>query len=190
MRHRDASIMAGNQTIKQSYEAHDPWNNMKAEQRDFMEGRIEKVLHHLGNGWRGNIKRAPLILWRAFLLPSRFPLQLADSLSTGSLHHIQEHDYIPFTRLQALDQIGRSVVERLVAESEAALDGAQEWKAWLVRIATSHFGKIWHKESVAEAKAEGLSGRLRIDEWGALMLVRTVFPTSLALLLTRFFFFG
>ena len=79
-----------------------------------------------------------------------------------------------FTVVNSLDQIGRSVVERMVMEGEAAALGAQEWKQWMYRVASSHFAKVWGTHSVEEVKAEGLCGRLRIDEWGALMLVSTV----------------
>ena len=62
---RDESILAGNQTIYEAYAEHDTWDNMKSDQRDWMEGRIGDVLQYVGNGWKGSVK-APLILWRAF----------------------------------------------------------------------------------------------------------------------------
>ncbi|KAL8280436.1 hypothetical protein RQP46_007084 [Phenoliferia psychrophenolica] len=146
---RDAAIAAGNTTFLEGYAKHDVWNNMKEDQRDWMEGRIQEVIEYIGNGWRDSVK-APLILWR-------------------SLHHIQSHEQLPFTRVQALDQIGRSVVERLVREGEAAVKGAGEWKAWLA-LAASRVGRKWRGDSLEVTQAKGLSSRLRIDEWGALML--------------------
>ncbi|KAL8278425.1 hypothetical protein RQP46_009115 [Phenoliferia psychrophenolica] len=147
---RDMGIISGNMTIPAAFEQFSTWNNMKAEQREWMEGRIETVIRKIGKAWSDTAATPPRILWR-------------------SLHHTREQDSIPFTRAQTLDQIGRSVVERLVAEGEAAAAGALQWKAWLKRT-SSRVGRKWSGAPEAEIISEDLSDRLRIDEWGALML--------------------
>ncbi|KAM0751854.1 hypothetical protein T439DRAFT_220717 [Meredithblackwellia eburnea MCA 4105] len=149
---RDALIREGKLTTEQAYHDYDVWNNMKKDQRDWMESRIFTVLKHVANGWsdgEGRVKR-PRILWRA-------------------LHHIKEHHNIPFSRLHSLDQIGRSVVQRLVNEGRAAEKGEQSWKAW-VRKASAKVGLKWKGEKESEALRLGLGHRLRVDEWGSLMI--------------------
>ena len=60
-------------------------------------------------------------------------------------------------------------------EGEASQLGASAWANWL-KLAADRVGRKWNGASEAEAKEEDLCDRLRIDEWGALMLVSRILP--------------
>lgn len=68
-----------------------------------------------------------------------------------------------------MDQIGRAVVEQLIAEGRAAQESDQSWLAWTKRTA-SYLG--WKDDSRSAALEGGLGTRMGTDEWGSLMLVR------------------
>lgn len=93
---------------------------------------------------------------------------ISDSFA-GALHHIKEHHNIPFDRLQALDQIGRAVVDKLVAEGKAAESGPESWRAWSVKL-KNKLGLKKGKQSESEAYAGGLGQRLMVDDWASLMM--------------------
>ncbi|GAA5865960.1 hypothetical protein JCM8547_002897 [Rhodosporidiobolus lusitaniae] len=145
-------VQAG-KDASQAKAEHDVWRPMSEEKRRWNEQRISEILRHLAKGWRGvrdkGGKRTPLILWRA-------------------LHFVRETEKIPFTRSTALDQIGRSVVDRLVEEGRAAEEGAKGWKKWGKSVGAKYLG--WKEEGEDEALEGGLGRRLKIDEWGSLML--------------------
>ncbi|GAA5842728.1 hypothetical protein JCM11251_002334 [Rhodosporidiobolus azoricus] len=148
------SIQAG-QDAQETLNKHNVWRTMSVEKRRWNERRITEILRHLAKGWKGvkdaTGRRTPLILWRA-------------------LHFIKETDKIPYNRLIALDQVGRSVVDRLVAEGRAAEEGSKSWKAWTKSVGAKYLGFGRGEEGENEALEGRLGSRLKIDEWGSLML--------------------
>ncbi|GAA6006474.1 hypothetical protein JCM11491_004975 [Sporobolomyces phaffii] len=143
--------------IEEAKTRFDPWRPMEQVEKKWFEGRIYETLRHCAREWkgvkdaRGRIKR-PDLLWRA-------------------LHPIKETNTVPFTRTVAVDEIGRSVVENLVDESRAALEGASTWKSWTRQLGAKALG--WTRESKTEAINEDLAHRLRVDDWGAHMIGQT-----------------
>ncbi|GAA6027093.1 hypothetical protein JCM8097_006106 [Rhodosporidiobolus ruineniae] len=137
---------------------HNVWRTMSLESRRWNERRVTEILRHLAKGWKGARdeagRRTPTILWRA-------------------LHFIKETNKIPYNRLIALDQVGRSVVDRLVDEGRAAEKGAKTWKAWTKSVGAKYLG--FAKEGENEALEGGLGSRLKVDEWGSLMLGQSLF---------------
>ncbi|KDE08076.1 hypothetical protein MVLG_01776 [Microbotryum lychnidis-dioicae p1A1 Lamole] len=148
---------------------YDVWRTMSPDQREWNRERMNAVLRHIGRGWLDTAKKAsdgaartPRILWRA-------------------LHHIKEQHNLPYNRVQAVDQIGRSVVQQLIAEGRAAVAGSQTWTSWIAMLKNSISGtepdiiaseeiKLGSEEEQKEAFRMGYAHRLKIDEWGALMI--------------------
>ncbi|GAA6001062.1 hypothetical protein JCM10207_007395 [Rhodosporidiobolus poonsookiae] len=134
---------------------YDVWRVMSEGSRRWNEKRITEILRHAAKAWKGERdgagRRTPMLLWRA-------------------LHFVKETDKIPYNRLIALDQVGRSVVDRLIAEGKAAEAGAQRWSAWTKSVGAKYLGLGKGKEGENEALEGGLGRRLKIDEWGSLML--------------------
>lgn len=88
----------------------------------------------------------------------------------GALHHVKEHHEVPYTGVQAVDQIGRAVVGSLSREGRAAAGGHSTWGRW-VRTWSGYATLAGEHENETEARRAGLGERLKIDEWGSLMLV-------------------
>lgn len=88
--------------------------------------------------------------------------------TAGAPHFVKETDRTPYNRLVALDQIGRSVMSRLVAEGQAAAAGGRQWDVWTRSAAARSNG--FNAADRAWARRAGLDRRLKVDEWGARML--------------------
>ncbi|BGP14017.1 hypothetical protein JCM10213v2_001955 [Rhodosporidiobolus nylandii] len=150
-----AAVDEGRKTEQEALEEYNVWRTMSLETRRWNEKRITEILRHLAKGWRGakdgRGRRRPLILWRA-------------------LHFIRETNKIPYNRLIALDRIGRSVVDRLVDEGKAAEEGAKSWRTWTKSVGAGYLGFAQQQDEALEG---GLGSRLKVDEWGSLMLVRS-----------------
>ncbi|GAA6048912.1 hypothetical protein JCM3770_007115 [Rhodotorula araucariae] len=119
------------------------WRAMPRELRAWNARRVEEVLRHVAGAWSESPTR-PTILWRA-------------------LHFVKETPKVPYSRLVALDQIGRAVVARLAHESRPQEEHAGGW----VARATHYLRRRGRK---AHARGAWLERRLCIDEWGSLML--------------------
>ncbi|GAA5896754.1 hypothetical protein JCM6882_005027 [Rhodosporidiobolus microsporus] len=147
--------VAAGESAQEAMDKHNVWRVMSVESRRWNERRITEILRHLAKGWQGvkdgARRRTPLILWRA-------------------LHFVKETDKIPYNRLIALDQVGRSVVDRLVDEGKAAEKGMHSWKTWTKSVGAKYLGFGSGEEGENEALEGGLGSRLRVDEWGSLML--------------------
>lgn len=161
--------------------AHGKWHNMRKTHRDWLQGRMEQVLRHLGKGFLPSDAdaeelrtRKPAIFWRKWSpVCNRGKPRLIRLINAGTLHHIKESPVTPYNRIQSVDQIGRAVVKSLIAEGHAALMGASTWKAWGRKA--SHYASKYvtglHREPENEVLQAGLGSRLHMDEWGAMMLV-------------------
>lgn len=89
---------------------------------------------------------------------------------SGALHHIREHRAIPFNRLEAVDQIGRAVVEQLIYEGRAAEAGDSSWLAWSRAMKR----RLRISSAMPDEKTilkDGLGSRLKLDRWADMMLV-------------------
>lgn len=80
-------------------------------------------------------------------------------------------------------------MDRLVAEGKAADEGARSWAAWTHKVA-SRVGWKWQGEGgggeeEVEAVKMGLGHRLKVDNWGALMLVSFSRPFRFPLFVFR-----
>ncbi|GAA6059413.1 hypothetical protein JCM10212_003645 [Sporobolomyces blumeae] len=134
---------------------YDVWRSFDEKEKAWHEARIEGVLRHVGQAWRagkdGEGRIRPTLLWRA-------------------LHPIKETDTVPASRTAALDQIGRHVVSQLVDEAQAARSRSRSsWKEWTKSFrAAKAFG--WTTSNQDEVIREDLADRLRVDDWGKLML--------------------
>lgn len=128
-----------------------PWSDLSSERLDHMASRMTFFLKHVADTWPamkgGRAIPHPKILWR-------------------TLHHIKKSEWLPFHRVQAIDQLGRRVIERLVEEGRAAIGGDLTWRTWLKDV--SSLGD--RHASKSKALTQGFGTRLEIDEWGALML--------------------
>ncbi|KAK4701444.1 hypothetical protein P7C70_g4789, partial [Phenoliferia sp. Uapishka_3] len=135
---------------------YDPFRPMSRERIGLMEGRMREFLKHVAKAWRdpsmapGEVQTRPKILWRA-------------------LHHVKEHYEVPFTGVQAIDQIGRAVVSSLRREGRAAAGGHSTWGRW-ARTWSGYAKYAGEHADETEARKAGLGDRLRVDEWGSLML--------------------
>ncbi|KAK4702690.1 hypothetical protein P7C70_g3531, partial [Phenoliferia sp. Uapishka_3] len=135
---------------------YEPFRTMSKERMVLLEGRMREFLKHVAKAWRdpamglGEVQKRPKILWRA-------------------LHHVKEHHEVPYTGVQAIDQIGRAVVSSLRREGRAAAGGHSTWGRW-VRTWSGYASYAGEHPDETEARKAGLGERLKIDEWGSLML--------------------
>lgn len=145
----------------------DVYASMSVKDVDWLEGRMTETVKHIADAWphqpSAGAVRKPKFLWRTSPYP-RHPVLIGD---VGTLHHVKLHHKVPFTRVQALDQIGRRVVERLIEEGRAAEHGELSWQAF--RADSRRMGK-GRGESRAEVLKHGLGHRLELNDWGSLML--------------------
>ncbi|KWU46546.1 hypothetical protein RHOSPDRAFT_32003 [Rhodotorula sp. JG-1b] len=123
------------------------WRQPSAWSRGFYEKRVAQIMRHVAVAWPA--KSQPSLLWRA-------------------PHFVKKTDRTPYNRLVALDQIGRSVMSRLVAEGQAAAAGGRQWDVWTRSAAAQSDG--FNAADRAWARRAGLDRRLKVDEWGARML--------------------
>lgn len=95
------------------------------------------------------------------------------ALIIGSLHHVQFYDDIPYVQVQALDQIGKAVVSKLILEGTPLITT----KLAKLRKRISNLAMIvtGGKQDIEASVKEGLGRRLKLDEWGVLMLVSFFF---------------
>lgn len=93
---------------------------------------------------------------------------------------------MPYTGVQAVDQIGRAVVDSLKREGQAAAGGHSTWGRW-ARTWSGYATLAGEHLDETEARLAGLGDRLGIDEWGSLMLVSFIlsFSSRAAQLLVR-----
>ncbi|BGP38093.1 hypothetical protein JCM10449v2_002020 [Rhodotorula kratochvilovae] len=129
------------------------WRAMPRELRAWNERRLEEALRHVARAW-SSARTQPRILWRAH-------------------HFVKETPKVPYTRLVALDHIGRAVAARLVREGRAAEERARGWAAWARGRGERYLrlpGTGAREAQAGEAQDDGLGRRLKIDEWGSLML--------------------
>lgn len=145
----------------------DVWGDMSELEMNRVEARMAQVVRHLAMAWAvpgiedGSV-RTPKILWRA----SALPLSLPTDTRLGTLHHVKSHRKVPFTRVQALDQIGRRVVERLQEQGRKANLGELEYARWMERMrAEGTAGGL--EQPWAQVRAMGLGERLGLNDWGA-----------------------
>ncbi|KAK4704113.1 hypothetical protein P7C70_g2097, partial [Phenoliferia sp. Uapishka_3] len=137
----------------------DPFRTLSRERIKRLEKEMTAFLKHVAKAWRdpsmgpSEVQTKPKILWRA-------------------LHHIKHHHEVPYTGVQAVDQIGRAVVSSLRREGRAAAGGHSSWGRWARSwSAYSRYATFaGEKADETEARKAGLGERLRIDEWGSLML--------------------
>lgn len=152
----------------------DVWRTPSQHSRTFYETRISSILRRVASAWpEQESSPRPSLLWRQSHLSDRGafePGTLMVPCSSGAPHFVKETDRTPYNRLVAVDQIGRSVVSRLQDEAEAARMGVLAWNAWK-RSAPANsagFGSV----DRSWARKLQLDVRLKVDEWGARMLVR------------------
>ncbi|GAA5872536.1 hypothetical protein JCM3774_006846 [Rhodotorula dairenensis] len=155
---KQEALEKGNLAGVSSVEAHaqwraQVWRTPSEWSRQFYEKRVAQVLRHVAAAWPATTTtRPPFLLWRA-------------------PHFVKESDRVPYNRLVALDQIGRSVVARLVAEGRAAASaGSRRWKSWTDSADSSSRSDGFGMADRAWARRAALDQRLRVDEWGARML--------------------
>ncbi|GAA5978089.1 hypothetical protein JCM10908_004225 [Rhodotorula pacifica] len=126
------------------------WRTPSEWSRTFYEKRIAQIMRHVATAWPATTSTPqPFLLWRA-------------------PHFVKESDRTPYNRLVALDQIGRSVMSRLVAEGKAAVAGGRRWAEWTKSAAAKSDG--FNAASRSWARRATLDRRLKVDEWGSRML--------------------
>ncbi|GAA5970110.1 hypothetical protein JCM11641_000273 [Rhodosporidiobolus odoratus] len=153
------AIDSGSSSTEEAIKKFDVWRTMSLDSRRWNERRVGEILRHVVKGWgeerrSGGAEAETRILWRA-------------------LHFIKETPKIPYNRLIALDQVGRSVVDRLIEEGRAAEEGERTWKVWSKSVGARYLGfglGFGEERREWEAIEGGLGRRLKVDEWGSLML--------------------
>ncbi|KAM0747583.1 hypothetical protein T439DRAFT_328814 [Meredithblackwellia eburnea MCA 4105] len=132
----------------------EPFRTMSSKRVEVLERRMREFLKYVAKAWRvegvEGAQKRPRILWRA-------------------LHHVKEHHEVPYTGVQAVDQVGRAVVDSLKREGQAAEGGHSTWGRW-ARTWSGYATLVGEDVSETEARRAGLGQRLRVDEWGSLML--------------------
>lgn len=146
------------------------WRTPSEHSRQFYEKRITQILRRVAAAWpETRSSRQPSLLWRTSSgLFQIVRIPLTSPLCSGAPHFVKETDRTPYNRLVALDQIGRSVVQRLTREGDAAQAGRAEWKRW--RRSAAATGTSFDAADRSWARKAKLGERLRVDEWGARML--------------------
>lgn len=91
----------------------------------------------------------------------------ANHLIKGSLHHVQFFDDIPYVQVQALDQIGKAVVSKLILEGTPFMSKLLKLSK---RITNLVVYVSRGAEDIQKSVKLGLGRRLKLDEWGILML--------------------
>ncbi|KAM0751853.1 hypothetical protein T439DRAFT_325043 [Meredithblackwellia eburnea MCA 4105] len=151
---RDEAMRKG-MNRDQAFHDYDTWGSMKEERHEWYQARMRETVKHIARTWSEGegAYKAPRILWR-------------------TLHHIRQHEDIPYSRVEALDSIGRSVVQGLVAEGRASSSSSSSAKNWRNAAgdkAGGGGGIKWTELDEDESSLMGLGDRLRLNDWGALM---------------------
>ncbi|KAK4058595.1 hypothetical protein OIO90_000039 [Microbotryomycetes sp. JL221] len=142
----------------------DVWRTMEPEVKEENYKGTSELIRHVAKAWplsekekRQGILRKPKILWRG-------------------LHHIKHHHSLPFSKIQALDQLGRAAATQAILEGKAAEAGLQSWREWtrtmksrlkLQKPSTQDQTSLSRE---AEALEMQLGRRLKIDNWADLIL--------------------
>lgn len=167
------------------------WRTMDREEIDWTEKRVTEALKHVAKGWTDEAdqsgRRKPTILWRALhfvketnsvpynrvvtldqigrsVVDSAFPLFFASMPLLAR-----------FPLLLSLLVPGQALIlsyTELIAEGKAAEAAIRGFTAWTTNVGSRYFG--WRRERLDDAVWDRFGDRLRVDEWGSLMLVRSV----------------
>ncbi|KAK4053146.1 hypothetical protein OIV83_001881 [Microbotryomycetes sp. JL201] len=140
------------------------WHTMEPEVQEENYRGAGELIRHVAKAWpptleekRMGILRKPKILWRG-------------------LHHIKEHHSLPFSTIQALDQVGRAAANQAIQEGKAAEAGVLSWREWTETVKSRLLlqkpssDRSTSRQREAEAAEMQLGRRLKIDNWADLIL--------------------
>lgn len=128
------------------------WDPENVALKDWFVARIQMTIKHVAKGWSYlPASNRPLIMWR-------------------TLHHVKGNGQVTMGHVQALDQMGRAVANRLIEEGASAAGTNGEWEAWSMRARQI---EGWMGHSRSEARDMDLGNRLVISRWSDIILVRS-----------------